>query len=146
MSGEFAIEARGLTKRFGDRLALCGVDLEAEPGDVLGLIGPNGAGKTTTIRILATLLRPDAGTARVVGFDVVDEVAALRASKGASKALAEIVGQSMEALRSFRAEQASPRSTSSRFWAIRRWMAWMRWRGRWMAAHSMARRIKGWMG
>jgi ABC-2 type transport system ATP-binding protein len=76
------IEARGLTKRFGDRLALCGVDLLAEPGDVLGLIGPNGAGKTTTIRILATLLRPDAGSARVAGFDVVEEVPALRAAIG----------------------------------------------------------------
>ncbi len=76
------IEARGLTKRFGDRLALCGVDLEAEPGDVLGLIGPNGAGKTTTIRILSTLLRPDAGSARVAGFDVVDDVMGLRAAIG----------------------------------------------------------------
>lgn len=76
------IEAYGLTKRFGDRLALCGVDLEADPGDVLGLIGPNGAGKTTTIRILATLLRPDAGSARVAGFDVVDQVPALRAEIG----------------------------------------------------------------
>jgi ABC-2 type transport system ATP-binding protein len=76
------IQARGLTKRFGDRLALCGVDLDAGPGDILGLIGPNGAGKTTTIQILATLMRPDAGVATVAGLDVVSEVAALRGSLG----------------------------------------------------------------
>ncbi|MGE0707578.1 MAG: ATP-binding cassette domain-containing protein [Planctomycetota bacterium] len=76
------IEARGLAKRFGKHLALRGVDLAAEPGDVLGLIGPNGAGKTTTIRILASLLAPDTGSARVAGFDVVHEVDALRARVG----------------------------------------------------------------
>lgn len=76
------IEARGLTKRFGKRLALDGVDLEAEPGDVLGLIGPNGAGKTTTIRILASLLLPDGGSARVGGWDVVHDVARLRGEIG----------------------------------------------------------------
>lgn len=76
------IEARGLTKRFGKRLALHGVDLDAEPGDVLGLIGPNGAGKTTTIRILASLLQPDAGSAHIAGCDVVGEVTALRGAIG----------------------------------------------------------------
>jgi ABC-2 type transport system ATP-binding protein len=76
------IEARGLTKRFGERLALCDVDLEAEPGDALGLIGPNGAGKTTTIRILASLLHPDAGSARVAGLDVVAQVPELRGAIG----------------------------------------------------------------
>ena len=76
------IEAYGLAKRFGRRLALRGVDLAAEAGDVLGLIGPNGAGKTTTIRILASLLAPDTGRARVAGCDVVHEVEALRANVG----------------------------------------------------------------
>jgi oleandomycin transport system ATP-binding protein len=56
-----AIEARGLVKRFGKTTALADVDLTARTGTVLGLLGPNGAGKTTAVRILATLLRPDAG-------------------------------------------------------------------------------------
>src|SRR5215467_9545704 len=65
-----AIEASGLVKRFGKTTALAGVDLMARPGTVLGVLGPNGAGKTTAVRILATLLRPDSGQARVCGFDV----------------------------------------------------------------------------
>lgn len=73
-----AIEASGLRKRFGDTLAVNGVDLAVEAGTVYGVLGPNGAGKTTTIRILATLLRPDAGTARVFGHDVVNEADAVR--------------------------------------------------------------------
>jgi len=64
-----AIEARGLVKRFGKTTALAGVDLTARTGTVLGLLGPNGAGKTTAVRILATLLSPDAGEARVCGYD-----------------------------------------------------------------------------
>lgn len=66
----YAIEATGLTKRFGATQALDGVDLAAEEGTVLGVLGPNGAGKTTAVRILATLLRPDGGSATVAGFDV----------------------------------------------------------------------------
>jgi oleandomycin transport system ATP-binding protein len=65
-----AIEASGLIKRFGKTTALAGVDLVARQGTVLGVLGPNGAGKTTAVRILATLLRPDGGRARVCGFDV----------------------------------------------------------------------------
>jgi ABC-type multidrug transport system ATPase subunit len=68
-----AITAAGLTKRYGKTTALCGVGLEASAGTVTTLLGPNGAGKTTTIRILATLLRPDAGTAIVGGYDVARE-------------------------------------------------------------------------
>jgi oleandomycin transport system ATP-binding protein len=67
---DIAIEARGLVKRFGKTMALDGIDLVARKGTVLGLLGPNGAGKTTAVRILATLIRPDAGTARVLGYDV----------------------------------------------------------------------------
>src|SRR5580692_9563701 len=65
----YAVEARGLAKRFGSTTALAGVDLTARAGTVLGLLGPNGAGKTTAVRILATLLRPDSGEARVCGYD-----------------------------------------------------------------------------
>jgi len=64
------IEARGLTKRFGKQEALAGLDLVVEPGQVVGLLGPNGAGKTTFVHSVATLLRPDAGTLRVAGYDV----------------------------------------------------------------------------
>jgi ABC-2 type transport system ATP-binding protein len=73
-----AIETDGLCKRYGDVRALDGVDLRAEKGTVLGLLGPNGAGKTTAVRILTTLLRPDGGSARVDGLDVVKDAAALR--------------------------------------------------------------------
>ena len=66
-----AISIQGLVKSFGAVRALDGVDLEAAQGTVLGVLGPNGAGKTTAVRILATLLEPDAGSARVVGLDVV---------------------------------------------------------------------------
>jgi oleandomycin transport system ATP-binding protein len=66
-----AIEATGLVKRFGKTTALNGVDLVAREGRVLGVLGPNGAGKTTAVRILATLLRPDAGEAKVCGYDVL---------------------------------------------------------------------------
>ncbi len=74
-----SIETIGLQKRFGATRALDGVDLSIARGTVYGLLGPNGAGKTTTIRVLATLIRPDGGTARVLGHDVVSEAAAVRA-------------------------------------------------------------------
>jgi ABC-2 type transport system ATP-binding protein len=78
VAGEIAIETRDVRKRYGDVLALRGVDLEVEAGTVFGLLGPNGAGKTTAVRILTTLLEPDGGTARVAGLDVVKDAAALR--------------------------------------------------------------------
>jgi oleandomycin transport system ATP-binding protein len=78
----YAIEATGLTKSFGTTQALAGVDLAAREGTVLGVLGPNGAGKTTAVRILATLLQPDSGTARVAGLDVVRDAAAVRATIG----------------------------------------------------------------
>ena len=73
-----AIETEGLTRRFGDNLAVAGIDLVVEPGTVFGVLGPNGAGKTTTIRMLATLLPPTSGRARVLGHDVVTEADAVR--------------------------------------------------------------------
>ena len=78
------VEAVGLEKRFGDVVALSGVDLAVPAGTVLGLLGPNGAGKTTTMRILATLLRPDAGRARVAGYDVSRQPDRVRRAIGVS--------------------------------------------------------------
>jgi len=77
-----AIEATGLTKRYGSTLALDGVDLRVEQGSVLGLLGPNGAGKTTAVRILATLLKADSGSARVAGLDVRREAHRVRQTIG----------------------------------------------------------------
>src|SRR3954451_7310774 len=74
---EHMIEAEGLRKRFGDTRALDGVDLVARRGSVLGVLGPNGAGKTTAVRILATLITADAGTARVAGHGVAREPGAV---------------------------------------------------------------------
>ena len=73
-----AVETWGLTKRFGSKRAVDGVDLAIPRGSVYGVLGPNGAGKTTVIRILATLLAPDGGSARVLGHDVVRDAAAVR--------------------------------------------------------------------
>jgi len=77
-----AIELRGLTKRFGDALALDGVDLVVRPGIVFGFLGRNGAGKTTALRILSGLARPTAGTAHVLGHDVERSTDAVRARIG----------------------------------------------------------------
>src|SRR5262245_66553250 len=73
ITGEPVVQVEGLQRRFGSTWALRGIDLAVQQGTICGLLGPNGAGKTTAVRILATLLRPDGGTARVGGFDVVRE-------------------------------------------------------------------------
>ncbi|MFL5675970.1 MAG: ATP-binding cassette domain-containing protein [Chloroflexota bacterium] len=94
MTSQLAITAEGLVKIYKSRKnevrALDGLDLEVAEGTVLGLLGPNGAGKTTTVRILATLLKPDAGRATVAGFDVVKDADRLRSVIGLSGQFAAV--------------------------------------------------------
>jgi ABC-2 type transport system ATP-binding protein len=78
MSSALAIEATGLRKAYGKTQALAGLDLQVGNGEILGMLGPNGAGKTTTVRVLTTLLRPDGGSARVAGHDVVSHAGQVR--------------------------------------------------------------------
>ncbi|MGC5033510.1 ATP-binding cassette domain-containing protein [Micromonospora sp. DT229] len=78
MNSDPAIRTRGLRKSFGETRAVNGIDLTVDSGTVYGVLGPNGAGKTTTIRMLATLLRPDGGTAEVFGHDVVKQARTVR--------------------------------------------------------------------
>jgi len=85
-----AIEATGLVKSFGETRAVDGVDLAVPRGSVYGMLGPNGAGKTTTIRMLATLIRPDAGSARVLGHDIVEESDAVRGAVSLTGQLASV--------------------------------------------------------
>jgi ABC-2 type transport system ATP-binding protein len=85
-----AIEASGLVKTFGDKRAVDGVDLVVPSGSVYGVLGPNGAGKTTTIRMLATLIAPDGGSARVFGYDVVHEADAVRGAISLTGQLASV--------------------------------------------------------
>ncbi|HEY9412797.1 MAG TPA: ATP-binding cassette domain-containing protein [Jiangellaceae bacterium] len=87
---ELAVEARGLVKVFGDNRAVDGVDLDVRTGTVYGVLGPNGAGKTTTIRMLATLLRPDAGEARIFGYDVRTDAHAVRSLIGVTGQYASV--------------------------------------------------------
>jgi ABC-2 type transport system ATP-binding protein len=75
---DLAIETSKLTKTFGDTTAVGGIDLNVRTGSIYGLLGPNGAGKTTTVRMLATLLRPNGGHARVLGHDIVREAGVIR--------------------------------------------------------------------
>src|SRR5271168_704323 len=77
-STEFAVITDGLTKHFGDLVAVDSVDLRIESGTVMSLLGPNGAGKTTTVRMLATLSAPTSGTASVCGYDIVSDADAVR--------------------------------------------------------------------
>jgi ABC-2 type transport system ATP-binding protein len=90
MSEALAIEASGLVKAFGETRAVDGIDLAVRRGSVYGVLGPNGAGKTTTIRMLATLLRPDAGRARVLGHDIVEEADAVRGAVSLTGQLASV--------------------------------------------------------
>jgi len=85
-----AIEATALVKCFGDTRAVDGVDLAVRSGSIYGVLGPNGAGKTTTIRMLATLIRPDGGSARVLGHDIVTEADAVRTAVSLTGQLASV--------------------------------------------------------
>lgn len=80
MNTQLAISARGLIKRFGDLAAVDGIDLDVPRGMIFAILGPNGAGKTTLMRMLATLLRPDGGSARVMGHDLNGAPGAVRAA------------------------------------------------------------------
>ncbi|MFI6571280.1 ATP-binding cassette domain-containing protein [Nocardia fluminea] len=82
MSTDIAVRTRGLGKSYGDFTAVGSVDLGIEAGSVFAMLGPNGAGKTTTVRMLATLLRPDRGSAEIFGYDVVREATAVRSMIG----------------------------------------------------------------
>ncbi|MGW0868609.1 ATP-binding cassette domain-containing protein [Streptomyces sp. NPDC002611] len=82
MTSTYAVLSEGLEKRFGEVHAVRGLDLAVAEGTVCGVLGPNGAGKTTAVRLLTTLLRPDAGSARVAGHDLVREAAAVRSRIG----------------------------------------------------------------
>ncbi|MYS69484.1 ATP-binding cassette domain-containing protein, partial [Streptomyces sp. SID5926] len=92
MTTTYAVLSEGLEKRFGAVRALRGLDLAVAEGTVCGLLGPNGAGKTTAVRLLTTLLRPDAGSARVAGHDLVREAAAVRRLIGVTGQYASVDG------------------------------------------------------
>ncbi|MFG3290536.1 ATP-binding cassette domain-containing protein [Streptomyces sp. NPDC048179] len=92
MTTTYAVLSEGLEKRFGEVRALRGLDLAVRQGSVCGLLGPNGAGKTTAVRVLTTLLRPDAGSARVAGHDLVRDAAAVRRSIAVTGQYASVDG------------------------------------------------------
>ncbi|MFJ4684110.1 ATP-binding cassette domain-containing protein [Streptomyces sp. NPDC088789] len=92
MTSTYAVLSEGLEKRFGEVRALSGLDLAVPEGTALGLLGPNGAGKTTAVRLLTTLLRPDAGSARIAGHDLVREPAAVRRAIGVTGQYASVDG------------------------------------------------------
>ncbi|MFG3162005.1 ATP-binding cassette domain-containing protein [Streptomyces sp. NPDC048232] len=92
MTTTYAVLSEGLEKRFGEVHALRGLDLAVAEGTVCGLLGPNGAGKTTAVRLLTTLLRPDAGSARIAGHDLVREAAAVRHRIGVTGQYASVDG------------------------------------------------------
>ncbi|MCT9076767.1 ATP-binding cassette domain-containing protein [Streptomyces fulvoviolaceus] len=92
MTTTYAVLSEGLEKRFGEVRALRGLDLAVPQGTVCGILGPNGAGKTTAVRLLTTLLRPDAGSARVAGHDLVREAAAVRRAIGVTGQYASVDG------------------------------------------------------
>ncbi|MFG2131113.1 ATP-binding cassette domain-containing protein [Streptomyces sp. NPDC048751] len=92
MTSTYAVLSEGLEKRFGEVRALQGLDLAVPQGTVCGLLGPNGAGKTTAVRLLTTLLRPDAGSARVAGHDLVRDAAAVRGAISVTGQYASVDG------------------------------------------------------
>lgn len=92
MTTTYAVLSEGLEKRFGEVHALRGLDLAVRQGSVCGLLGPNGAGKTTAVRVLTTLLRPDAGSARVAGHDLVRDAAAVRGAIAVTGQYASVDG------------------------------------------------------
>ncbi|MER5943151.1 ATP-binding cassette domain-containing protein [Streptomyces sp. NPDC001928] len=92
MTSTYAVLSEGLEKRFGEVHALRGLDLAVAQGTVCGLLGPNGAGKTTAVRLLTTLLRPDGGSARVAGHDLLRDPAAVRRSIGVTGQYASVDG------------------------------------------------------
>ncbi|MER8008668.1 ATP-binding cassette domain-containing protein [Streptomyces sp. NPDC094149] len=92
MATTYAVLSEGLEKRFGEVHAVRGLDLAVAQGTVCGVLGPNGAGKTTAVRLLTTLLRPDAGSARIAGHDLVREAAAVRRSIGVTGQNASVDG------------------------------------------------------
>jgi ABC-2 type transport system ATP-binding protein len=114
------IEATGVVKRFGETLALDGLELSAEQGAILAVLGPNGAGKTTFVRCIATLIEPDAGTMRVFGHDVVREPHAVQASIGLAGQFAAVEPamtgrENLEMVaRLFGQDRASARANSTR--------------------------------
>jgi ABC-2 type transport system ATP-binding protein len=82
MPNEFAIDVRGMTKRFGDRTVVDHIDLQVQSGEIFGFLGPNGSGKTTFIRMLCGLLRADAGSGTCLGYDVIKETEAIKRQVG----------------------------------------------------------------
>ncbi|MFI6015707.1 ATP-binding cassette domain-containing protein [Streptomyces sp. NPDC051243] len=92
MTSTYAVLSEGLEKRFGEVHALRGLDLAVAQGTVCGLLGPNGAGKTTALRLLTTLLRPDAGSARIAGHDLLRDPAAVRRRIGVTGQYASVDG------------------------------------------------------
>ena len=92
MTSTYAVLSEGLEKRFGEVHAVRGLDLAVAQGTVCGVLGPNGAGKTTAVRLLTTLLRPDAGSARIAGHDLVREPAAVRHRIGVTGQYASVDG------------------------------------------------------
>jgi ABC-2 type transport system ATP-binding protein len=113
-TGQLAIEVQGLTKSYGKVQALAGVDLGVVQGSILGLLGPNGAGKTTIVRILTTLLKPDGGSARVAGLDVVRDAGRVREQIGLAGQYAA-VDENLTGLENLR--------MVGRLYGMRRWQA-----------------------
>ena len=123
LAARSAISVSDLRKSFGDVQALAGVSLQVRRGTVLGLLGPNGAGKTTFVRVLATLLKPDSGTARVAGLDVVHDEARLRSQIGLAGQYAA-VDENLTGLenltmvgRLYRMDRAAPGSGGESCWS-----------------------------